>query len=203
MPSQQSAYRQHHSTETVVLKVYNDLLMAADSGLVYALCLLDLTAAFDTVDHDLLLLRLERQFGLRGVTLLWFRSYLSGRSYRVWFAGAASRTVHVICSVAQGSVLGLRLFTVYSADLVDNDDKAVEHAINFHGYADDTQLYVHCRLEEIAATRNYSQTGTLHHRHGQCRLLQCNPRHGSEDNNRQATTSVKRCCTSRQRHQKV
>ena len=97
MPSQQSAYRQHHSTETAVLKVYNDL-MAADSGLVSALCLLDLTAAFDTVDHDLLLLRLERQFGLRGVTLLWFRSYLSGRSYRVWFAGAAARTVHVICS---------------------------------------------------------------------------------------------------------
>jgi len=104
MPSQQSAYRQHHSTETAVLKVYNDLLMAADSGLVFALCLLDLTAAFDTVDHDLLL-RLERQFGLRGVTLLCFRSYLSSRSYRVWFAGAASRTVHIICSVPQGSVL--------------------------------------------------------------------------------------------------
>jgi len=83
MPSQQSAYRQRHSIETVVLKVY----MAGDSGLVSALCLLDLTAAFDTVHHDLLLLRLERQFGLCGVTLLWFRSYLSGRSYRVWFAG--------------------------------------------------------------------------------------------------------------------
>ena len=84
------------------------VITSADSGLVSALCLLDLTAAFDTVDHDLLLLRLERQFGLRDVTLLWFRSYLSGRSYRVWFAGAASRTVHVICSVPQGSVLGPR-----------------------------------------------------------------------------------------------
>jgi len=53
---------------------------------------------------------------------------------------------------------------MYSADLVD---KVVENDINFHGYADDTQLYVHCRPEEIAATRNYSQSGTLHHRHGQ------------------------------------
>ena len=64
-------------------KVYNDLLLAADEGQVSALCLLDLTAAFDTVDHELLLLRLERQFGLRGTVLQWFRSYLSGRSFRV------------------------------------------------------------------------------------------------------------------------
>jgi len=108
-------YPQHHSTETVVLKVYNDLLLAAVSGLVSAVCLHDLTAAFDTVDHDLLLLRLERQFGLCGVTMLWFRSYLCGRSYRVWFAGAASRIVCVACSVPQGSVLGPRLFIMYSA----------------------------------------------------------------------------------------
>ena len=123
--------------------------MAADSGLVSALCLLDLTATFDTVDHGLLLLRLERQFGLHGVTLLWFRSYLSGRSYRVWFAGAASRIVYVVCSVPQGSVLGSRLFIMYSADLAD---RAVEHDVNFHGYADDTQHYVHCRSQEIAET---------------------------------------------------
>jgi len=147
MPSQLSAYRQHHSTETAVLKVYNDL-MAADSGLVSALCLLDVTAAFDTIDHDLLLLHLERQFGLHGVTLLWFRSYLSGRSYRVWFTGAASRIVYV-CSVPQGSVLDPRLFIMYSADL---GVRAVEHDVNFHGYANDTQLHVHCRPDELAKT---------------------------------------------------
>lgn len=81
MPSTESAYRQFHSTETAILKVYNDPLLAADEGQVSALCLLDLTAAFDTVDHDLLLLRLERQFGLRGSVLQWFRSYLSDRSF--------------------------------------------------------------------------------------------------------------------------
>ena len=62
MPCSQSAYRQFHSTETAVTKVYNDMLLAADSGQVTAVCLLDLTAAFDTVDHDLLMLHLERQF---------------------------------------------------------------------------------------------------------------------------------------------
>ena len=63
-----------------MIAVYNDLLLAADSGQVSALCLLDLTAAFNTVDQDLLLLRLERQYGLRSVVLRWFQSYLSGRS---------------------------------------------------------------------------------------------------------------------------
>jgi len=54
----QSAYRRFHSTETSVIKVYNDLLLTADNGDVSALCLLDLTVAFDTVDHDLMMLKL-------------------------------------------------------------------------------------------------------------------------------------------------
>jgi len=87
MPKEQSGYRRYHSTETAATKVYNDLLLAADDGDVTALCLLDLTAAFDTVDHDLLICRLERQFGLRGVVLQWFRSYLTGRILQVVYAG--------------------------------------------------------------------------------------------------------------------
>ena len=86
-----SAYRRFHSTETAVTKVFNDLLLAADVGQMSALCLLDLTAAFNTVDHELLLRRLERQFGLRGIELEWFRSYLSGRSFRVIFSGSIRR----------------------------------------------------------------------------------------------------------------
>ena len=79
MPRSQSAYRQYQSREiAAVTKVYNDMF-AADSWEVTALCILDLTAAFDTVDYDLLLLRLERQFGIHDVALQWFRSYLHGR----------------------------------------------------------------------------------------------------------------------------
>ena len=81
------------------MKVVNDLLLAADSGLMSALCLLDLTAALDTVDHELLISRLERQFGLRGVVLEWFQSYLSGRTFRVVFSGSTSSIIYIVCSV--------------------------------------------------------------------------------------------------------
>ena len=70
MPAHQSAYRKHHSTETALIKVYDDLLKATDNEQMSALCLLDLTAAFDTVDHELLLARLERTFGVRGRVLV-------------------------------------------------------------------------------------------------------------------------------------
>ena len=82
-------YRQFHSTETAVTKVFNDLLLAADDGEVSALCLLDLTAAFDTVDQDLMLLKLERQFGLHGIVLKCFQSYLCDRTFRVIYNGSA------------------------------------------------------------------------------------------------------------------
>jgi len=108
----QSAYHRCHSIETAVLKTYNDLLLAADNGDVSALCLLDLTAALDTVDHDLMMLKLERQFGLRGVVLDWFRSYFCSRTYRVIHGNQTSPIVHVICAMPQGCVLGPRMFII-------------------------------------------------------------------------------------------
>jgi len=107
------------------VKVHNDLLLAADSGDVSALCLLDLTAAFDAIDYDLMMLKL---FGLRGVVLDWFRSYLCGRTYRVIHGGKTSCTVHIICSVAQDSVLGLHMFILHVADL---EDVAAKHSGTF------------------------------------------------------------------------
>jgi hypothetical protein len=111
MPKYQSAYRMHHSTETALLKVFDDLLLASDRGDLSALVMLDLTAAFDTVDHELLISRLERIFGLRNVTLSWFRSYLMDRSYCVVYRSIRSGTAQLHYSVPQGSLLGPILFT--------------------------------------------------------------------------------------------
>ena len=73
----QSAYRSNHSTETAVLKVLSDILLALDSGKLALLSLLDLSASFDSVDHDTMLQRLQMSYGLGGNVIAWFASYLS------------------------------------------------------------------------------------------------------------------------------
>ena len=73
----QSAYKDGHSTETTLVKVQNDLLRAMDKDEVVLLLLLDLSAAFDTVPHDILLQRLSAMFGIQGTALAWFESYLT------------------------------------------------------------------------------------------------------------------------------
>ena len=105
--------------------------------------MLDLTAAFNTADHDLLILRLERQFVLRCVVLQWFSSYLSDRSFRVVLGSNSSFVVHLLCSVPQGSVLGPLMFIMYTADLADF---VGERQVTF---ADDSQTYLHCSLGDV------------------------------------------------------
>ena len=112
MSATKSAYRKFYSTETAVTAIYNDVLLAADSSQVSALCLLDLTAAFDNVDHDLLFLCLEWQLCLRSVVLYWFQSYLSDRSFRVVYVNKTSSVIHTVCSVPQGSVLTWALISI-------------------------------------------------------------------------------------------
>ena len=83
LPDLQSGFRAHHSTETAVLKVMSDILLALDSGNLALLTLLDLSAAFDSVDHVTLLSRLHKSYGLDDVVLSWFSSYLTGRTQYV------------------------------------------------------------------------------------------------------------------------
>ena len=86
-PVLQSAYRKHHTTETALLRVHNDILMSMNKQHVTLLVLLDLSAVFDTVNHDILFSRLQSRLGVNGAVLSWFELYLSGRSQRVYVNG--------------------------------------------------------------------------------------------------------------------
>ena len=110
LPDLQSAYRAHHSTETAVLKVLSDILLAVDKGDLALLTLLDLSAAFDTVDHATLLRRLEVSYGLSGSVINWFASYLSDRQQFVRCGSSTSKPTRLLCGVPQGSVQGRSFF---------------------------------------------------------------------------------------------
>jgi hypothetical protein len=138
LPTTQSGFRSSYSTETAVLRDISDILIAVDRGIFAALVLLDFSAAFNTVDHTILLEGLRRTFGFCGTALDWMASYLSGRTECVRRGTCCSTTSKLVCGVPQGFVLRPVLFILYTADL----NKLVgQHVLSSHLYADDTQIY--------------------------------------------------------------
>ena len=151
LPSNQSAYRHKRSCETATLRILDDLLTLTDAKSKVILLLLDLSAAFDTVNHPVLLGRLRKLFGVSGTTLDWFESYLTGRTASVVLGELRSVLTEIAIGVPQGSILGPILFICYTAEL---EKIAARHGVSIHFYADDTQIYAafsaenFCKVEE-------------------------------------------------------
>jgi len=148
IPLVQSAYRKSHSTETALCRIYNDLVATRCTGNSSLLILLDLSAAFDTVDHRILLQDFW-DYGVRDSALSLVKSYLSDRFQRVVVGTAISEPTRLQFGVPQGSVLGPVLFAAYSSSLVS---LLRAHSVDHHFYADDTQIYV-C-IENIEDIKN-------------------------------------------------
>ena len=145
----QSAYRAGHSTETALVKVYNNMLCMVDDRQYILLVLLDLSTAFDTIDHDAMIHRLKNLFGINGDALTWMQSYFSGRTQRVVIGNSASTPFALSTGIPQGSVAGPGTFPAYTQPI---GTVARHHGVNMHLYADDTQLYMGCRLQEHQST---------------------------------------------------
>ena len=142
----QSAYRAGCSTETVLLRIVNDILSALDNDNISVLLLLDLSAAFDTLDHQILLSRLNSVFGIQSTALQWFHSYLSDRYQSTSVNNSSSSPSQLMYGVPQGSVLGPILFVLYTMPL---SDITANHSVNHQLFADDTQLQKSAPLNEV------------------------------------------------------
>jgi hypothetical protein len=134
----QSGYRKGHSCETAITKIHNDILMQIDSKSHVVLMLLDLSAAFDTINHQTLLQRLKTDYNVDGMVLQWFASYLDKRTFAVKVNKTSSDSIFLSIGVPQGSILGPLLFILYTRDL---EKIAAKYGFSIHLYADDTQIY--------------------------------------------------------------
>ncbi len=113
----QSAYRKCHSTETALLKVQNGILMEMDKDNAVLLVLFEVSAAFDTIDHEILFKRLSNRCGIEGTALNWFRSYLSNRTQTMIIGSSESTLEPLKYGVPQGSILGPILFSIYNSPI--------------------------------------------------------------------------------------
>ena len=148
----QSGYKSGHSCETLLVRLVNDIYLNMDAGMCTVVLLLDLSAAFDTIDHDILIDILYNEIGLRDDVLKWFDSFIRGRRQAVSINGTKSVYCDNPFGVAQGSVLGPKLFNIYVRGLIRFLES---HGYSVHGYADDHQALKSFRIEfQFSAIKN-------------------------------------------------
>ena len=134
----QFGYKKSHSTELLLLKFMNDLLVGIDSKNGVVVLLIDLSAAFDTVNHKKLLNILFNELRICGTALKWFKSFLSNRTQRVLIGSSLSESIILTCGVPQGSVLGPILFNIYVNSL---SNVFINNGFTTLSYADDNSGY--------------------------------------------------------------
>ena len=139
LSSLKSAYRPGCSTESALLKVVGDIERASENSMCTVLLALDISAAFDAVNHLIRCRRIESDFGLAGMALSWLRSFISERSPYVAVGSVRSETCALSSGVPQGSVLGPLLFAMYVSEI---DAVIRSHSVQYHHYADDLMIYM-------------------------------------------------------------
>ena len=145
----QYGFRKNHSTEMAIISLTQKVTEAIENKKITIGIFLDLSKAFDTVDHSILLDKLE-YYGIRGITLKWFKSYLSDRKQIVKFYEYRSSMKTISCGVPQGSVLGPLLFLLYV-----NDIHRSSTLLSFILFADDTNIFnSHSDINTLITTTN-------------------------------------------------
>ena len=150
LPDYQSAYRKFHSCKTILIKLFNHLFWAMEKQEVTAMTILDLSAAFDTVNHDLLLEDLNKRFGVKRRALKWYEQYLKPRKFKVSINNTYSKEQTINYSVLQGSIQGVFLFNAYASTIPD----VIPPNLNSWAMWMTTQLGNHLSQETPPATQN-------------------------------------------------
>ena len=143
-PDYQSAYREDYSCETTILGISIDILWAMEKESITSLVVIDLSAAFDTVDHNILLHILNAKYGIEDTALKWFDQYLRPRAFKVTMNGEYSKPRDLTVSVPQGSCARANIFNLYCLPLQD----MVPNSLQLSGFADDHSVRIEFKARD-------------------------------------------------------